>query len=68
VGVVFVGTTEVGGVADDEIAIWDASSADGTAVDGAAGAIRNAENDSHMYVTNFIANRRTGRDLEGVLT
>jgi hypothetical protein len=39
VGVVFVGTTEVGGVADDEIAIWDASSADGTAVDGAAGAI-----------------------------
>jgi hypothetical protein len=46
VGVVFVGTTEVGGVADDEITIWDASSANGTAVDGAAGATSNAKNSS----------------------
>jgi hypothetical protein len=34
----------VGGVAVDEIAIWDTSSADATAVDVAAGAVSNAEN------------------------
>jgi hypothetical protein len=33
----------VGGVADDEIAIWDTSSADATAVDVAAEAVSNAE-------------------------
>jgi hypothetical protein len=34
----------VGGVADDEIAAWDTSSADAAAVDVAVGAVSNAEN------------------------
>jgi hypothetical protein len=41
---VFVGATEVGGVAVDEITTWDTSSADAAAVDVAVGTVSNAEN------------------------
>jgi hypothetical protein len=49
VGVVFVGATEVGGVADDAIEIWDISSADATAVDVAVGAVSNVNTHTYFY-------------------
>lgn len=47
----FVGATEVGGVAEDEIATWDTSSADAAAAaDVAAGAVSNAENLTFLWL------------------